>query len=155
MMNQLRFACWSVRGIMAKGRARDCDCRRIIKNFHLDLLCMIETKLESKFSQHHSIERYLKLFFSNEGFLSNFECSLGGRILLKWNSDSITFFPIHFAPQLVHGEVHLKGSFVICVYGTLSLEEIYGFQSAILLLLFPVPGFLWVILTAHYLLKKK
>lgn len=39
------FSCWNVRGIMAKVHIRDCKC--IIKEFHLDFLCMIETKLQS------------------------------------------------------------------------------------------------------------
>lgn len=101
---------------MAEGRIR--DCKRLIKDFKLEFFCMLETKLWSGALQQIASQRFLNLF-PNEDFFSNFDCSIGCRILLKWNIDCMIFYPLKATPQLVHGEIHLRGSsklFITCVY---------------------------------------
>lgn len=103
---------------MVEGRLR--DCRRVIKEFHLDFLCMLETKLHQELSQEATNHNHINLFPHEETF-SKFDSSLSGRILLNWNSDSISFSLLLAASQFIHGEINLRGSlsfYITCVYGS-------------------------------------
>lgn len=115
-MNHLAIGCWNVRGLAAASRIL--DCRKLIKDFHLDLVCLLETKLNSITHQSHSSLHNLSLFQS-ESSASNFDCSSGGRIWIKWHSERIHFELISKPNQLIHGRVNILGShsfLLTCVY---------------------------------------
>lgn len=110
------IACWNVRGLMVDGRLRDCN--RIIWENKLDLLCLLETKLNFvslASNRFHTIST----LFSSQHLHQNFDTHSGGRILIVWNSFVINFVPIITAPQLVHGYITFtngKSSAIFCIY---------------------------------------
>lgn len=57
--------------------------------------------------------------FQKEQSFSNFDCSAGGHIWIKWNSEKLIFSPILKEPQLIHGKVLVPGNhsfFLTCIY---------------------------------------
>lgn len=96
------FSCLNVRGIIGENRIQYCRC--LIMDFKLEFLCKLQNKLQCDATLQIITHRYFNLF-SNEDFFSNFYSSICGRISIKWNSNSMTFYPLKANPQQVHGEI--------------------------------------------------
>lgn len=110
------IAYWNVRGLMADDRFRDCN--RLIRDHHLDFLCLLETKLQSHPRSTSHNPKSLALFPFKCSY-DNFDSSPCGRILLNWNSFILTFNPILTAAQIIHGDAILandKSFFLSCIY---------------------------------------
>lgn len=115
-MNQFSLGCWNVRGLSAVGRIS--DCLRIIKDNNLDLLCLLETKIQSDL-YYCPLPHQLYNLFNSEYFVSNFDCSPGDRIWIKWRRDRLNFELISKDPQFIHGKISTSGnqSFLLtCIY---------------------------------------
>lgn len=94
--------------------ARIC-IQRLIKEHNLDLICLLKTKLNVEVYHSSCNVR----FFPNEKIYNNFHCLIGERILMKWNSDTLSFTPSHCSPQFIHVSINMKqvGSFLLtCIY---------------------------------------
>lgn len=86
---------------MVEGRLRDCD--RIIKEFHLDMLYLLGTKINPDSLLTPTVLNRLTLF-PNEGSCDNFSSSAGGCIWLKWNTATVSFTPQIITSQILMGK---------------------------------------------------
>lgn len=102
------FANWNVHGLMVDGHIK--DCRWLIKDHKLDLICLLEMKLDLACLTSFSASRSLQ-FFPHEHCAHNFSILDGGRILIKWNSNKILFTPFNISNQMIHGDITFGNQF--------------------------------------------
>lgn len=99
------------------------DCHRIIKSSHINLFCLIEIKLILDSSANMLLHKKLQLS-SMEASINNFECALGGRILLKWNLDLISFQLLEKGLQFIHDHLTYSTYSFFLTYNT--NNEVHG-----------------------------
>lgn len=106
---------------MAKRCIQDCKC--LIKENNIDLLCLIKTKLNQASLSSLFSSKILRLF-QFEKSVNNFDTYPRGRILVKWNSNFISFMPLRISAQMIHGEHSLSNQISV------TLSIIYAHNSA-------------------------
>ncbi|PKU59129.1 Putative ribonuclease H protein [Dendrobium catenatum] len=98
---------WNVRGFNSPEKV--ISCKRLIKAFKLDLLCLLETRVHASslcnpfFDLSHSL-------FPNESCHHNFNLASSGRIWVKWNANNLNFIPNMVTSQLISGLVTVGNS---------------------------------------------
>lgn len=110
------IGCWNDRGLLADGRLR--DFYRVICENNLDLLCLIETKLNPSSYTFSNTLTTTKVFHIEKSHHNFFSCP-GRRLFVKWNSSCLTFIPTLTTPQILHADIKLANgnSFSLsCVY---------------------------------------
>ncbi|KAI0522403.1 hypothetical protein KFK09_004782 [Dendrobium nobile] len=98
--------------------------KRLIESFKLDLVCVLENRIQVQslkdqyFISSHSL-------FPNESSCHNFDLSQSGRIWIKWNPTRINFSPEVTTSQLISGTVF--GAF----FSPFKLTVIYAANSSL------------------------
>ncbi|PKU70563.1 Putative ribonuclease H protein [Dendrobium catenatum] len=94
------MAAWNIRGFNHPDKVM--SCKRLIKSFNLNLICILETRINTNslldpfFETSHSL-------FSNEESCHNFALSASGRIWIKWDSSKLSFKPNYISDQVISG----------------------------------------------------
>ncbi|KAL0918711.1 hypothetical protein M5K25_010734 [Dendrobium thyrsiflorum] len=117
------MASWNIRGF--NNPAKVTSCKNLIKNYNLDILFILEAKInnpvtmDSWFLASHTL-------FPHEDSYNNFSLSNPGRIWIKWNTQKVSFKPLFTSSQLIHGELLVGTAFVgniSVVYASNSITE--------------------------------
>ncbi|PKA52785.1 hypothetical protein AXF42_Ash001766 [Apostasia shenzhenica] len=82
---------WNTRGWHLHAKVD--ECRSLINDHHLDIVCLVETT---------PLDQQLLPFQIHSGETHNFNISIGGRILIKWNASLFSLQTIQASPQFIH-----------------------------------------------------
>ncbi|KAI0522856.1 hypothetical protein KFK09_005241 [Dendrobium nobile] len=96
------MAAWNIRGFNHPDKVL---CfKRLIQSFKLDLVCILENRIQS----HSLLDPFFQAshcLFSNEESCNNFDLSASGRIWIKWNASKLTFKPSFISTQVISGTI--------------------------------------------------
>ncbi|KAI0493152.1 hypothetical protein KFK09_027428 [Dendrobium nobile] len=101
-MNPPVIGCWNVRGFNSPKKIT--ACKKLISSHRLDLLCLLEVKINHQQSLDNWFCNAHRLF-PHEASCNNFDDSTPGRIWLKWNPATVHFQKTKSSKQFIHGFV--------------------------------------------------
>ncbi|XP_020675152.1 uncharacterized protein LOC110094298 [Dendrobium catenatum] len=94
------MAAWNIRGFNHPDKVF--ACKRLIQSHKLDLICILENRINILSFQDPFFEISHSLF-PNEASCNNFALNSSGRIWIKWNASKICFKPTQISPQIISG----------------------------------------------------
>ncbi|KAL0921281.1 hypothetical protein M5K25_008339, partial [Dendrobium thyrsiflorum] len=115
-------ASWNIRGFNRPDKV--ICCKRLASSFNLDMLCILENRINISalqdpfFALNHTI-------FPSEESCNNFHLSQSGRIWLKWNSSRLNFSPYFISSQMIAGKITLANN------QSFHISVIYASNSAV------------------------
>ncbi|KAL0910130.1 hypothetical protein M5K25_021072 [Dendrobium thyrsiflorum] len=89
---------WNARGFNSPDKVM--YCKQFIKFFKLDMLCILENRIQASSLQYHFFSLSHELFTPKDN-CNNFECSKSCRISIKWNALKLNLTPIVISAQLI------------------------------------------------------
>lgn len=114
----MKICCWNIRGFI-KPLKQKC-VQSLIKTHNLDIVCLLETKLELE-----ALNK-IQLRFNGMSFLQNFSSSKI-RFLLLWNANVANVTLIDMNDQFMHVKIECNQTsvsfFITFVYGLHSRNE--------------------------------
>ncbi|PKU76567.1 hypothetical protein MA16_Dca001171 [Dendrobium catenatum] len=96
------MAAWNIRGFNHPDKVF--ACKRLIQSFKLDLVCILENRINVLSLQDPFFESSHSLF-PNEASCHNFALSSSGRIWIKWNASKICFKTTQISSQFITGVI--------------------------------------------------
>lgn len=116
----MRIASWNVRGF--SNHHTQIEVANLIKRQQLDVLGILETKLEELEDLHNIMEHQFAGWYGAH----NFDHTPGGRIALLWNPRTVALQVLSIADQFIHYSIQCRTTQTL-----VQVSFVYGFYSVV------------------------